>query len=110
MRSIRAARAARAKAVSYIEITTRSRRTLFGAGMHPNIITASLLAVLSAVNRAVDRRLPARYRRDRHLAGADRHLNSVSGKLFVLYALKSTRAAPKVCPVTCQLNAGQNRL
>jgi 2-isopropylmalate synthase len=42
-----------AKAVSYIEITTRSRRTLFGAGMHPNIITASLLAVLSAVNRAI---------------------------------------------------------
>ena len=32
-----------AKAVSYIEITTRSRRTLFGAGMHPNIITASLV-------------------------------------------------------------------
>jgi 2-isopropylmalate synthase len=42
-----------AKAVSYIEITTRSRRTLFGAGMHGNIVTASLLAVLSAVNRAV---------------------------------------------------------
>jgi 2-isopropylmalate synthase len=42
-----------AKAVSYIEITTRSRRTLFGAGMHTNIITASLLAVVSAVNRAV---------------------------------------------------------
>jgi 2-isopropylmalate synthase len=50
-----------AKAVSYIEITTRSRRTLFGAGMHPNIITASLLAVLSAVNRAVVQgALPAR--------------------------------------------------
>jgi 2-isopropylmalate synthase len=42
-----------AQAVSYIEITTRSRHTLFGAGMHPNIITASLLAVLSAVNRAI---------------------------------------------------------
>jgi 2-isopropylmalate synthase len=42
-----------AQAVSYIEITTRSRRTLFGAGMHPNITTASLLAVLSAVNRAI---------------------------------------------------------
>jgi 2-isopropylmalate synthase len=42
-----------ANAVSYIEITTRSRRTLFGAGMHPNIVTASLLAVLSAVNRAI---------------------------------------------------------
>jgi 2-isopropylmalate synthase len=42
-----------ATAVSYIEITTRSRRTLFGAGMHPNIVTASLLAVLSAVNRAI---------------------------------------------------------
>jgi 2-isopropylmalate synthase len=50
-----------AKAVSYIEITTRSRRTLFGAGMHSNIITASLLAILSAVNRAVAvRALPAR--------------------------------------------------
>jgi 2-isopropylmalate synthase len=42
-----------AQAVSYIEITTRARRTLFGAGMHPNIITASLLAILSAVNRAL---------------------------------------------------------
>ena len=42
-----------AKAVSYIEITTRSRRTLFGAGMHPNIVTASLLAILSAVNRGI---------------------------------------------------------
>jgi 2-isopropylmalate synthase len=42
-----------AQAVSYIEITTRSRRTLFGAGMHPNIVTASLLAVASAVNRAI---------------------------------------------------------
>ena len=50
-----------AKAVSYIEITTRSRRTLFGAGMHPNIITASLLAILSAVNRAIAQEaLPAR--------------------------------------------------
>ncbi len=50
-----------AKAVSYIEITTRSRRTLFGAGMHPNIITASLLAIFSAVNRAVAQgALPAR--------------------------------------------------
>jgi 2-isopropylmalate synthase len=50
-----------AKAVSYIEITTRARRTLFGAGMHGNIITASLLAILSAVNRAVAQGvLPAR--------------------------------------------------
>src|ERR1700723_78962 len=50
-----------AKAVSYIEITTRSRRTLFGAGMHPNIITASLLAIFSAVNRAVAQQaLPVR--------------------------------------------------
>jgi 2-isopropylmalate synthase len=42
-----------AQAVCYIEITTRARRTLFGAGAHPNIITASLLALLSAANRAV---------------------------------------------------------
>jgi 2-isopropylmalate synthase len=42
-----------AQAMCYIEITTRARRTLFGAGAHPNIITASLLALLSAANRAV---------------------------------------------------------
>src|ERR1700683_2048340 len=50
-----------AMAVSYIELTTRSRRTLFGAGMHSNIIKASLLAILSAVNRAIAQgALPAR--------------------------------------------------
>ncbi len=50
-----------AMAVAYIEITTRARRTLFGAGMHSNIITASLLAILSAVNRAMAiKALPAR--------------------------------------------------
>ncbi|MES1189495.1 MAG: 2-isopropylmalate synthase [Steroidobacter sp.] len=42
-----------AKAVTFVEITTPSRVTLFGVGMHANIVTASLLAVLSAVNRAL---------------------------------------------------------
>ncbi len=41
-----------AKAVAFVEITTPSRVTLFGVGVHGNIITASLLAVLSAVRRA----------------------------------------------------------
>ncbi|HTE40367.1 MAG TPA: 2-isopropylmalate synthase, partial [Steroidobacteraceae bacterium] len=41
-----------AKAVAFVEITTTSRVTLFGCGVHANIVTASLLAVLSAVNRA----------------------------------------------------------
>ena len=42
-----------AKAVTFVEITTPSRITLFGVGMHANIVTASLLAILSAVNRAL---------------------------------------------------------
>jgi 2-isopropylmalate synthase len=55
-----------AKAVAYIEITTRARRTLFGAGMHSNIITASLLAILSAVNRAIaTNALPAQSENER---------------------------------------------
>jgi len=55
-----------AQAVSYIEITTRTRRTLFGAGMHSNIVTASLLAVVSAVNRAIALgALPARAHSER---------------------------------------------
>ena len=41
-----------ATAVAYVEISTPGGRALFGVGKHPNIITASLLAVLSAVNRA----------------------------------------------------------
>jgi 2-isopropylmalate synthase len=46
-----------AKAVAFVEITTPARATLFGVGMHENIVTASLLAVLSAVNRALQKGL-----------------------------------------------------
>ena len=44
-----------ARAVSFVEITTPTRTTLFGVGIHENIVTASLHAVLSAVNRAMQR-------------------------------------------------------
>lgn len=46
-----------ARAVAFVEITTRTRVTLFGVGTHENIVTASLLAVLSAANRAMNRGL-----------------------------------------------------
>ena len=42
-----------ATAVAYVEILTPRGVALFGVGMHANIVTASLLAVLSAVNRAI---------------------------------------------------------
>jgi len=42
-----------ARAVAFVEITTPARVTLFGCGVHDNIISASLLAVLCAVNRAL---------------------------------------------------------
>jgi len=48
---------AKARAAAFVEITTPSRVTLFGVGVHANIITASILAVLSAVRRAADRDL-----------------------------------------------------
>jgi len=41
-----------ATAVAYVEVQIAAGNTLFGAGQHRNIVTASLLAVLSAVNRA----------------------------------------------------------
>lgn len=44
-----------ARAAAFVEITTHARTTLFGVGIHDNIVTASLLAVLSAVNRAMCR-------------------------------------------------------
>jgi len=46
-----------ARAAAFVEITTPSRVTLFGVGVHANIITASILAVLSAVRRADARHL-----------------------------------------------------
>ncbi len=44
-----------ARAIAFVEITTPARTTLFGVGIHENIVTASLLAVLSGVNRALAR-------------------------------------------------------
>ncbi|MEP7243006.1 MAG: 2-isopropylmalate synthase [Gammaproteobacteria bacterium] len=44
-----------AMAVAYVEIAIGGGTALFGVGRHANIITASLLAVLSAVNRAARR-------------------------------------------------------
>jgi 2-isopropylmalate synthase, yeast type len=46
-----------ARAAAFVEITTPARATLFGIGIHENIVTASLEAVLSAVNRALQRGL-----------------------------------------------------
>jgi 2-isopropylmalate synthase len=46
-----------ARAVAFVEITTAARTTLFGVGLHENIVTASLMAILSAVNRALQRGL-----------------------------------------------------
>jgi 2-isopropylmalate synthase len=42
-----------AVAVAYVEISTGPGTALFGVGRHSNIITASLLALLSGVNRAL---------------------------------------------------------
>jgi 2-isopropylmalate synthase len=44
-----------AQAVAYVEIAVAGIPSLFGVGTHANIITASLLALLSAVNRAIAR-------------------------------------------------------
>jgi 2-isopropylmalate synthase len=42
-----------AAAVAYVEISTPSGAVLFGVGRHSNIITASLQALISGVNRAL---------------------------------------------------------
>jgi 2-isopropylmalate synthase len=40
-------------AIAFVEIQLGASETVFGAGMNPNIVTASLDAILCAVNRAV---------------------------------------------------------
>ncbi len=44
---------ASATAMAFVEIRFGASEPVFGAGMNPNIVTASLDAILSAVNRAV---------------------------------------------------------
>jgi 2-isopropylmalate synthase len=44
---------ASASAMAFVEIQFGDSETVFGAGTNPNIVTASLDAILSAVNRAV---------------------------------------------------------
>jgi 2-isopropylmalate synthase len=41
-----------AQAVAYVEVSTSTGAVFFGVGRHSNIITASLLALVSGVNRA----------------------------------------------------------
>ncbi len=49
-----------ATAVAYVEVSSGPGTTLFGVGRHSNIITASLLALVSGINRAF--RVGALYR------------------------------------------------
>ena len=48
-------RGADARAVAYVEVEAHGDRILFGVGCHANIVTASLQAVVSAVNRVTAR-------------------------------------------------------
>ena len=42
-----------ATAIAFVELEAGAGQTVFGVGMHPNIISASLNAIMSAVNRSV---------------------------------------------------------
>lgn len=46
-----------ATAVAYVQIRIGREHSLYGVGMHSNIVTATLRAVLSATNRAVKQKL-----------------------------------------------------
>jgi 2-isopropylmalate synthase len=48
-----------ATAVCFVEIKPNGNQSVFGVGMHSNIVTASLNAIISAVNRAVRQGLMA---------------------------------------------------
>jgi 2-isopropylmalate synthase len=42
-----------ATAVAYVQLRIGTDRTVYGVGLDPNIVTATLRAVISAVNRAI---------------------------------------------------------
>src|SRR6478609_6104599 len=52
-----------ANAVAYVQLRVAGQHTVYGVGVDPNIVTATLRAVLSAVNRAIGQgllRMPVR--------------------------------------------------
>jgi 2-isopropylmalate synthase len=49
-----------AAAIAYVEVVTDEGRSTFGVGRHDNIVTASLDAYVSAVNRVVGERVTDR--------------------------------------------------
>ena len=51
--STRSARGEDATAVAYVQLRVGSDVTVYGVGLDPNIVTATLKAVVSAVNRAI---------------------------------------------------------
>ncbi len=53
---------ANAISVAYVELTLEGEGTSYGVGRHESIVTASILAVLSAINRVRREREPARGR------------------------------------------------
>ncbi len=53
--STRSGAGAEARAVSYIQIKTEAGQTFYGAGTDTNIELASIRAIVSALNRAIDR-------------------------------------------------------
>ena len=48
---------ANARAVCFVEARVGEGPTVFGAGIHGNIVSASLAAIVSAVNRATNQKL-----------------------------------------------------
>lgn len=42
----------KSKAISYVEITDENKKSYFGAGLHTDIITSSIRAFISAINRS----------------------------------------------------------
>jgi 2-isopropylmalate synthase len=48
-----------ATAVAYVQLRVGNEQTVYGVGLDPNIVTATLRAVVSAVNRACGRGLLA---------------------------------------------------
>src|SRR2546430_10273126 len=81
-----------AAAVSYVQLRVGADRAVYGVGMDSNIVTATLLAVVSAVNRAIAREwlaLPIAV--DRKSTRLNSSHSQISYALFCLKIKKSRR-------------------
>ena len=81
-----------ATAVAYVQLRIGTEQTVYGVGLDPNIVTATLRAVVSAVNRGIAQRMLTSPREARQLRLTGRSRRRDDGRIGSNCGLPTTFA------------------